>query len=112
MVYPLLFLQKGECLCGKKKKKMEHSRENDLESEKVREEKRRFRSGGEGSIACDNGGRRAWSHVAKGEAHGIKVARWQNLIPSFPWIASGWRAWGRNPRKGRDQILQRSIAEP
>ena len=22
----------------------------------------------------------------------VKVARWQNLIPSFPWIASGWRA--------------------
>ena len=41
-----------------------------------------------------------------------KVARWQNLIPSFPWIAPGWRAWDRNPRKGRDQILQRSIAEP
>ena len=30
-----------------------------------------------------------------------RVARWQNLIPSFPWIAPGWRAWGRNPRKGR-----------
>ena len=40
------------------------------------------------------------------------VARLQNLIPSFPWIAPGWREWGRNPRKGRDQILQRSIAEP
>ena len=38
-----------------------------------------------------------------------KVARWQNLIPSFPWIVEGW---GRNPRKGRDQILQRSVAEP
>ena len=24
---------------------------------------------------------------------GDKVARWQNLIPSFPWIAPGWRAW-------------------
>ena len=24
-----------------------------------------------------------------------KVARWQNLIPSFPLIAPGWRAWGR-----------------
>ena len=22
------------------------------------------------------------------------VARWQNLIPSFPWIAPGWRAGG------------------
>ena len=22
------------------------------------------------------------------------VARWQNLIPSLPWIAPGWRAWG------------------
>ena len=41
-----------------------------------------------------------------------KVARWQNLIPSFPWIVPGWRAWGRNPRKGRDQILQRSVTEP
>ena len=41
-----------------------------------------------------------------------KVARWQNLIPSFPWIAPGWRAWERNPRKGRDQTLQRSLAEP
>ena len=40
------------------------------------------------------------------------LARWQNLIPSFPWIAPGWRAWGRNPRKGRDQISQRSVAEP
>ena len=37
-----------------------------------------------------------------------KVARWQNLIPSFPWIAPGWRLCGRNPRKGRDQIMQRS----
>ena len=42
----------------------------------------------------------------------VKVARWQNLIPSCPWIAPVWRAWGRNPRKGRDQILQRSVAEP
>ena len=44
-----------------------------------------------------------------------KVARWQNLIPSFPWIVPGWRAGtrgGGNPRKGRDQIFQRSIAEP
>ena len=31
-----------------------------------------------------------------------KVASWQNLIPSFPWIA---------PRKGREQILQHRIAE-
>ena len=43
---------------------------------------------------------------------GGKVARWQYLIPSFPWIAPGRMAWGRNPRKGRDQILQRSVAEP
>ena len=28
----------------------------------------------------------------------IKVARGQNLIPSFPWIVPGWRVWG-------DQIL-------
>ena len=43
-----------------------------------------------------------------GATPGIKVSRWQNLIPSFPWIVPGWRAWGRNPRKGRDQILQHS----
>ena len=41
-----------------------------------------------------------------------KVARWLNLIPSFPWIAPGWRAWGRNPRKERDEFLQCSVAEP
>ena len=35
-----------------------------------------------------------------------KVARWQILVPSFPWIAPGWRAWERNPRKGRDQIFK------
>ena len=46
------------------------------------------------------------------KASRTKVARWLNLTPSFPWIAPGWRAWGRNPRKGRDQILQRSVAEP
>ena len=50
--------------------------------------------------------------------HGTKeqkessVARWQNLIPSFPWIGPGWIAWECNPRKGRDLILQRSVAEP
>ena len=27
---------------------------------------------------------------------GFSVARRQNLIPSFPWIAPGRRAWGRN----------------
>ena len=42
----------------------------------------------------------------------LSVARWQNVISSFPWIAPGWRAWERNPRKGRDQILQHSVAEP
>ena len=42
----------------------------------------------------------------------LRYATLQNWIPSFPWIAPGWRAWGRNPRKGRDQILQRSVAEP
>ena len=40
------------------------------------------------------------------------AARWQNLIPSFSCSAAGWRAGGQNPRKGRDQILQRSAEEP
>ena len=44
--------------------------------------------------------------VEDGEEESLdKVARWQNLIPYSPWIAPGWRAWGSNPRKGRDQIL-------
>ena len=53
-----------------------------------------------------------WSVRRDKKVHIVRAARWQNLIPSFPWIATGWRAWGRNPRKGRDQILQRSVAEP
>ena len=35
----------------------------------------------------------------------LRYAAQQNLIPSFPWIAPGWRTWEGNPRKGRDQIL-------
>ena len=38
-------------------------------------------------------------------AVGRKVARWQNLIASRP---PPWR----NPRKGRDRILQRGVAQP
>ena len=34
----------------------------------------------------------------------IKVVRWQSFIPSLDC--------GHNPKKGRDQILQRSVAEP
>ena len=26
----------------------------------------------------------------------LRYATLQNLIPSFPWIAPGWRAWGHN----------------
>ena len=41
-----------------------------------------------------------------------KVTRWQNLIPSFPWIAPGWRAWGAQfkERKGSNLAAQRSGA--
>ena len=49
--------------------------------------------------------------VGKAQVKG-SVARWQHLIPSFPWIAPGWRCCGRNPRKERDQILQRSRSLP
>ena len=35
----------------------------------------------------------------------LRYAVLQRLIPSFPWIAPGWRAWRRNPRKGRDHML-------
>ena len=36
------------------------------------------------------------------------VARWQNLIPFFPWIAPGWRAWGAN--QGKEGIKFCSLA--
>ena len=35
----------------------------------------------------------------------LRYATLQNLIPSFPWIASPRPPPWRNPRKGRDQIL-------
>ena len=38
----------------------------------------------------------------------FKVARWQNLIPSFPWIAPGWRAWGAI--QGKEGIKFCSVA--
>ena len=50
--------------------------------------------------------------LPQGEASHIKVARWQNLILTFPWIVPAWRAWGHNLRKGRDPILQQRVAEP
>ena len=39
-----------------------------------------------------------------------KVARWQNLIPSFPWIAPGWRGVGAKSkeRKGSNFAAQRT----
>ena len=39
----------------------------------------------------------------------VSVARWQDSIPSFPWIGA-WRA--RGAIQGRDHILQHSVAEP
>ena len=42
----------------------------------------------------------------------LRYAALQNLIPSFPWIAPPRPPPWRNPRKGRDQILQSSVAEP
>ena len=36
---------------------------------------------------------------AKGGPPVGKVARWQNLIPSFPWIAPGWRALGAQSKE-------------
>ena len=47
--------------------------------------------------------------VACQVSQGCQMAKFD---PFLSWIAPGWRAWGRNPRKGRDQILQRSVAEP
>ena len=35
-----------------------------------------------------------------------KVARWQNWIPSFPWIAPGWRGGGATQGKeGQSHII-------
>ena len=33
-----------------------------------------------------------------------KFARWQNLIPSFPWIAPGWRVVGWGAIQGKEGI--------
>ena len=44
-------------------------------------------------------------------AFGLGGVGREELIMS-PCPEPGWRAWGRSPRKGRDQILQRSVAEP
>ena len=39
-----------------------------------------------------------------------RVTRWQNVMPSFPWIAPGWVGGrGRNPRKRKDQILHCNV---
>ena len=42
----------------------------------------------------------------------VSVARWQNLIPSFPWFAPRWRAWGAQSkeREGSNFAAQRSGA--
>ena len=40
--------------------------------------------------------------LAVGSGGGLivsKVARWQNLIPSFPWIAPGWRGIGAQSKE-------------
>ena len=50
-----------------------------------------------------NGHRKASDQRGEARARGpasAKVARWQNLIPSFPWIAPGWRAWGQESVRG------------
>ena len=52
-------------------------------------------------VSLERGQVHMMSGVGRGRGVRGKVARWQNLIPSFPWIAPGRRAWGRNPRKGR-----------
>ena len=40
----------------------------------------------------------------------LRYATLQNLIPSFAWIAPGWRAWGRNPRKGSNFAIWQHCA--
>ena len=39
-------------------------------------------------------GRRGGVECSCNKTFRISVARWQNLIPCFPWIVPGWRAWG------------------
>ena len=52
-----------------------------------------------GDRACEEGvgaavGRARQEEEGRAVEPAPKVARWQNLIPSFPWIAPGWRACG------------------
>ena len=59
---------------------------------------------------CEKGGQPClWETFSRFLAQCCQMT---NLIPSFPWIAPRLRARGHNPRKGRDQILQRRVAEP
>ena len=41
-----------------------------------------------------------------------RVARWQNLIPSFPWIAPGWRAGPGSAIQGMERIQFCSVVKP
>ena len=67
------------------------------------------REGEEGRLRGQRGGgvrggaSQGGQSVSHATLHGhfwTRVARWQNLIPSFPWILPGWRVWGvgGNPR--------------
>ena len=45
------------------------------------------------ALLC-GGGRSQMAQKASERALSLRVARWQNLIPSFPWIVPGWRDGG------------------
>ena len=46
-----------------------------------------------------------WCLALRASGRWLRYAALQNLIPSFPWIATPRPPPWRNPRKGRDQIL-------
>ena len=46
-------------------------------------------------------------------AEQVKFARWQNLIPYFPWIAPWWRVGpGAQSKERKGSNFHRSVAEP
>ena len=55
--------------------------------------------GGEGLPEEERDEPNADDGADEAEDDACKVAIWQNLIPSFPWIVPGWRAGSAIPRQ-------------
>ena len=80
------------------------------------DEERRRNYDGFGSSSSDSPGGQDFGSGGGGFRQGCQMAKFDpflflGLRQGGGLGGTGWRAWGRNPRKGRDQILLRSEAE-